>query len=56
MDMKGEIVGQSFSSKLIHEADPQSRSVVITIFARVVCSSVRPLFKILQNKTTFKRE
>ena len=29
---------------LIHEADPQSRPVVITIFARVVCPSVLPLF------------
>ena len=41
---------------LFHEADPQSRPVVITIFARFVCTSVRPspLFKISQNKTKQK--
>ena len=38
----------------IQEADPQSRPVVITIFARGIRPSVRPLFKISQNKTTFK--
>ena len=40
------------ASILIHEADPQSQPVVITIFACVVCPSVRPfpLFKISQNK------
>ena len=36
---------------LIHEADPQSRQVVITLFARgLPC----PYFKILQNNTNFK--
>ena len=35
---------------LFHESDPQSQPVVITIFARVVCPSVRPLFKISQNQ------
>ena len=43
---------------LIHEADSQSRPVVIIIFACVVCTSVlpsfRPSFKISQNKTKFK--
>ena len=29
---------------LIHQADPQSRPVVITIFARVVCPSI-PTFQ-----------
>ena len=46
---------------LIHEAGPQSRPIVITIFARGVCTSVRlssvrpsPLFKIAQNKNKFQ--
>ena len=34
---------------LIHEADPQSWPVVITIFARVVCPSVRPSVPTFQN-------
>ena len=36
-----------------------TRPVVITIFSRAVCTSVRPsfpLFKIFQNKTNFKRK
>ena len=33
----------SKSFKMIHEDDSQSRSVVITIFARIVCPSVRPV-------------
>ena len=37
---------------LIHEADPQSRPVVIIVFAHIVRTSV-PTF---QNKTNFKRK
>ena len=39
---------------LIHLVGPQSRPVVITIFVRVVCTSVRPspLFKFSQKKTS----
>ena len=39
---------------LIHEADPQSRSGVITIFARVVCPSVRPKFSNLAKQNNFQ--
>ena len=39
---------------LIHEADPKPRPVVITIFARVICTTVRTYFTISQNKTKFK--
>ena len=38
---------------LIHEADPQSRPVVIIMFAHVVRSSVRPHF-LKQNKFQVK--
>ena len=41
---------------LIHEADPQSRPVVIIVFAHVVLSSVRPSVPTFQNKTNFKRK
>ena len=36
---------------LIHKAGPQSRPVVITIFARGVCPSVRPHFSKSHKKT-----
>ena len=46
-----------YTIRLIHEAEPQSRPVVITILARVVRQYIRPhFFKISQNKTKFKRE
>ena len=38
---------------LIHEVNPQSRPVVITIFARVVCPSV-PTFKNLAKQNKFQ--
>ena len=47
------ILCQCSVTLLIHEADPQSRQpVVITIFARVVCLSVRPSFR--PSVTTFQ--
>ena len=42
------------AEKLIHQADPQLRPVVIIVSAYVVYPS--PLFKIQQNKTNFKRK
>ena len=42
---------------LIHKADPQSRPVVIIVFAHVVRSYfVRTSFPIFQNKTNFKQK
>ena len=43
------VAKQKECQNLIHEADPQSRSVVIIVFAHVVRSSVRPHFS-NQNK------
>ena len=42
-----------FTAFLIHVADPQSRSVVITIFARGVCKSV-PTFQNLVSQNNFQ--
>ena len=42
---------------LIHEADPHSRKVVITVFARVFCLSVRtsvPTFQNLAKQNNFQ--
>ena len=40
--------------QLIHEANPQSRPVVLTIFARVVCTSVRPSLLFKSHKKKFQ--
>ena len=39
---------------MIHEADPQSRPVVIIIFARGVCTSVRPHILNFANQSNFQ--
>ena len=45
------------SQYLIHEADPQSRPIVITVYARVVFKSVRPFprFKIKSSSKNIDR-